>query len=314
MVDPRTLPIAGLIRRCQEHTVHYLRTHELGEDCYCLELFRRAVQEHDERAWAFIYTFYSTEDFLGDHYLLKWVRSWLRGRHGPAIRAAYTEEEIVQEVWLRFMHSEAARTFNFATMSHVMAYLRRLVNNFALDAARRRAPTLVEASTEQDAAGLDLRLRAVPDSHGAMDEAVTHAEAMSTLLEDIVRNVVTNEHERLVFNGYFLEGLPPRRLYALHPGVFAAGEIETTRTRLVRRLRRSPFLLERYVKNVILNDDERLSLVFQHTFVESLPDDELLARFPSLFDSASDLLAAKVRVLEAVRNRPALLQLLAGGA
>ena len=62
----------------------------MGDDRYCLELFRRAVQDGDQGAWAFIYTFYSTEEFLGEHYLLKWVRSWLGGRHGASILASYT--------------------------------------------------------------------------------------------------------------------------------------------------------------------------------------------------------------------------------
>ncbi len=142
-----TASLTYLIERCQEETMRYLRTrrprlrtHVIGDDSFCLELFRRAVQDGDEQAWAFIYTFYSTEEFLGEHYLLKWVRSWINGRHGSVIRGAYTEDEMVQEVWLRLMNSEAARTFNFASMSHLMAFMRRLVNNLALDAARRRVP------------------------------------------------------------------------------------------------------------------------------------------------------------------------------
>ncbi len=310
MSDLSTPPLTYLIERCQEETMRYLRTHVLGDDSYCLELFRRAVQDGDEQAWAFIYTFYSTEDFLGEHYLLKWVRSWLNGRHGSVIRSAYTEEEMVQEIWLRLMHSDAARTFNFVGMSHLMAFLRRLVNNLALDAARRRVPDIVEPSTVDEALGLDYVLGSVPDSHVAIEEDMAHQEAIDRLLREVVEAVLTTRNEWLVFRGYFLEDLPPRKLYTLYPGVFAPGEVETTRTRLARRLRKTPFLLSRYVQVVVLADDERLALVFQHALVEGWPDRLVLDRYPHLFRSQTDVLTAKVRVLQAIRNRPALTQLL----
>jgi len=290
--------------------MRYLRTHVLGDDSFCLELFRRAVQDGDEQAWAFIYTFYSTEEFLGEHYLLKWVRSWINGRHGSVIRGAYTEEEMVQEVWLRLMNSEAAKTFNFASMSHLMAFVRRLVNNLALDAARRRVPEVVEPLTEAEAIGMDFVLRAVPDGNATFEEMMARQEAIDSLLNEVVDGVLTTRNEWLVFRGYFLEDLPPRKLYTLYPGVFFPGEVETTRTRLARRLRKAPFVLNRYVQVVVLEDDERLALVFQHALVDGWPDRLVLDRYPHLFPSQADVLAAKVQVLQAIRNRPALLQLL----
>jgi hypothetical protein len=310
MSDLCSAPLAYLIERCQEETMRYLRTLALGDDSYCLELFRRAIQEGDEQAWAFIYTFYSTEDFLGEHYLLKWVRSWLNGRHGSVIRGAFTEEELVQEVWLRLMHSEAAKTFNFASMSHLMAFVRRLINNLALDTARRRVPEVVEPLTETEALGLDYVLGAVPDTHASVEDSLARQEAMDSLLNEVIDGVLTTKNEWLVFRGYFLEDLPPRKLYTLYPGVFAPGEVETTRTRLARRLRKAPFILNRYVQVVVLADDERLTLVFEHVVVEGWPDRMLLDRYPHLFRDQADLLAAKVQVLQAIRNRPALFQLL----
>ena len=35
--------------------MRYLRTHVLGDDSYCLELFRRAVQDGDEQALSLIH-------------------------------------------------------------------------------------------------------------------------------------------------------------------------------------------------------------------------------------------------------------------
>lgn len=311
MCDLKTVPLAELITQCQAQTLAYLRTKEAGDDRYCLELYRRAVQEGDQRAWAFIYTFYSTEEFLGDHYLLKWIGSWMSGHHGPAIRASYTEEEIVQEIWLRFMRSEAAQQFNFPDMRRLMAYLRRLVNNFIMDAVRRRLPEVVDPRSDQDAAGIDMVLRTVPDSHQAVDQIVLHQEALDALMGEIVGAIVSTPEEWLVFRGYFLDELPPRKLYRLHPGVFAHGQVETIRTRLVRRLRKAPHLLSRYIKIVVLHDDERQRVVFEQALMDGADDSALLDTYPGLFVDALDVLATKIRVVEALRSRPLLLKFLA---
>ncbi len=311
MANLRSLALDQLIQCCHATTVTYLRTRQAGDDSYCLELFRRAVQDHDETAWAFIYTAYSTEEFLGEHYLLKWVRSWLNGRHGAVIRSAFTEDEIVQEVWLRFSSSEAARSFNFETMSQLMSYLRRMVNNFIMDTARRRTPKVIESSTEQEAAHVEQMIRTVPDvrSH-SVDMMMAQHESLEELLREIGDQIISSETEWLVFRGYFLERLPPRKLYGLYPDRFTPGEVEVIRTRLVRRLRKSPFILNRYIQLVVLADDERLSLVLQHAILDGWPDDQLLQRYPTIFPDLADLSAAKVQIVEALHSNPMLLQLL----
>lgn len=309
MTDLSSAPLGELIACCQENTMRYLRTREVSNDCHCLELFRRAVQQGDEGAWAFIYTFYSTEEFLGEHYLLKWVRSWMQGRHGGLIRAANTEEEFIQEVWLRFMHSDAGKSFSFDSMAHLMAFLRRLVNNFALDLTRRRAPLVVEAATEGEAADLEQVIRRVPDSAEDMEAQLTRQESLETLLTAVWIDVVATEHEWIVFQDHFLEGLPPREVYRLHPGMFAKNEVEITRTRLARRMRKAPFLLNHYISLVVLDDNEKLITVFEHAILAGQSDDWLLTRFSALYHSPRELNRAKAAVLNAMRSRPALLHL-----
>jgi hypothetical protein len=300
MVELQSLALDQLIQRCHTMTVSYLRTQQVGDDCYCLELFRRAVQDHDENAWAFIYTTYSTEEFLGEHYILKWVRSWFNGRHGAVIRSAYTEDEVVHEVWLRFAQSEAARSFNFLTMSQLMSYLRRLINNFMMDIARRRSVHVIESSTEQAASHVEQLLRTVPDQADNVERLISDHESLEEMLRQIGDQI----------RGYFLERLPPRKLYHLYPDLFAPGEVEIIRTRLVRRLRKSPFILNRYIQLVVLGDDERLGIVFQRAILDAWPDEQLLHHYPTLFPEPADLLAAKVQIVESLHSNPTVLQLL----
>ncbi len=310
MFEMQSLPLDTLIQQCHAETIRYLRTHQTGNDCYCLEVFRRAMQDHDESAWAFVYTSYSTEEFLGEHYVLKWVRSWFNGRHGAAIRSAYTEEEIVQEVWLRLAQSEAARTFTFESMSQLMGYLRRLINNFMMDVARRRAPRIIESATDHEAAHVEQMIRTVPDRAGDVDSLMAENESLQDLLRQIGDQIIADDHEWLVFRSYFLDRLPPRKLYEAHPGVFGPGEVEVIRTRLVRRLRKSPFILNRYIQLVVLADDERLGVVFQHSLLDGWSDDRLLMSHSTLFSNQADLMAAKVQVVETLHNNPTLAHLL----
>ncbi len=300
------LTVAELVGRCREQTLAYLRSKQMGDDRVCLELFRRAIQDDDQAAWAFIYTWYSTEEFLGEHYLLKWVRAWLNGRHGAAIRAYLTEEEMVQEVWLRFMRSEAARNFTFSDMGHLMAFLRRVVNNYALDVARRKRPELVQQHEEDGGENLDLLLHSLPDRETAIETAIINREAMDQILHEIAGAIILTEQEMIVFRDYFLSELPPRRLYELHPGRFGRGEVEAIRTRLSRRLRKMPYLLLRYIHLVVLEDDERQKVVFSTSLAQGWPDDRVLATYPNLFAHQEDLFEVKVEVLRALSSRPAV--------
>lgn len=300
----RHIPLAELIEHCRAQTSEYLHSRQEGDTTYCLEIFRRAAQEGDEEAWAFIYAFYSTEEFLGGHYLLKWVRSWLNGRHGPAIRLHYTEEEMIQEIWLRFMRSDAAKEFRFKDMRHLMAFLRRLTNNFALDAASRKAPQALHSlNVDQPVNGASTTLSARMDNLGSVAEYVANKEAMASLLRSIVGVLITTDREWWVFRGSFLDELPPRKLYELHPGVFSSGEVETIRRRLVRRLRKSPILLSRYVKLVVLRDDERQNLVFDYALLQGWPNQALVERFPTLFRDRREVAAVRCLVLQALRTR-----------
>src|SRR5260370_16961869 len=52
------LSINELARSCSEETNKFLRQ-SVSNDCYCLELFRRAIVKRDDDAWACIYQQYA---------------------------------------------------------------------------------------------------------------------------------------------------------------------------------------------------------------------------------------------------------------
>jgi len=134
---------------------------------------------------------------------------------------------------------------------------------------------------------------------------------LETLLSVVWIDIVATDREWLVFQDHFLEGLPPRDVYRLHPATFAPNEVEVTRTRLARRMRKAPFLLNLYIRLIVLDDDEKLTTVFQHSILGGASDEWLLARFNGLFHSHAELIQAKTALLRAMQRRPALLELIA---
>jgi hypothetical protein len=50
--------------------------------------------------------------------------------------------------------------------------------------------------------------------------------------------------------------------------------------------------------------------VFEHSILDGWTDEQLLQRYPALFATQADLLAAKVQIVKTLHNNPTLLQLL----
>ena len=72
LVDVRRMPLAQLALQCREETEKFLRR-EPSRDLFCLEIFRRAICDRVQPAWAAVFAQYRGM-------VLAWVR-----RH-PALR------------------------------------------------------------------------------------------------------------------------------------------------------------------------------------------------------------------------------------
>src|SRR6185295_15642499 len=55
--DPRLLTLIDLAHRCAQESDHFFNR-QPHDPHYCFELFRRAIFDHDQRAWELIYTQY----------------------------------------------------------------------------------------------------------------------------------------------------------------------------------------------------------------------------------------------------------------
>jgi hypothetical protein len=126
--QPERLSINELAQRCSEETNKFLKQN-ISNDRYCLEMFRRAIVNRDDDAWASIYQQYAP-------LVLTWVTQHqsaapLLGQDGsgPLVNAAFAK------------FSQAltpAKMENFDSLAAVLKYLKMCVHSVVADEVRLR--------------------------------------------------------------------------------------------------------------------------------------------------------------------------------
>lgn len=217
-VHPLTIDtptIAELARRCHEESAHY-RRHEPYDERPAYELFRRAIVEGSDAAWAAIYAHYAGM-----------VRHWL----------AMSEEndDAVAAVFERFWHAvDAAKFAHFTSLAAILHYLKACAYSVRADGARG-------ARRDGDVTPFDEAIHALAARDNVEDAVCDSADAAHVWR--IVRTVLNDERERQVAYLSYVAGLTPREIYARHGERFAdIAEVYRLKRAVLSRLRRSPRL------------------------------------------------------------------------
>jgi len=178
-----------------------------------LELFRRAMVDGDEAAWAAVFDQYQAL-----------VRTWLGG---PAT------DDLVQETFARLSQAVTAERFvagEFPTLEMLLAYMRRIAINVRINEERR---------AERERRALDAWWK----QHHAMVSSPNPAEDLRHELAEYVLSLVEDEEEQLVLRLTFEFELPPREIVRRYPQVFQdAADVYRVKERLKKRLQRDPRL------------------------------------------------------------------------
>ncbi len=123
---PRDMSLAELAERCGVEMGKYSRK-ETCDDQYCLEIFRRAMLENNERAWEILH-----QRFNG--ILLSWVRCH------PNREAAYrcdSENSYVDRAFRRlWMRTKRNAALEFSTLGGALRFLRMCLNSDIVDTLR----------------------------------------------------------------------------------------------------------------------------------------------------------------------------------
>jgi DNA-directed RNA polymerase specialized sigma24 family protein len=184
------------------------------EDGY--ELFRRAIVEQDEDAWAEIHTRYRS-------LMVAWAH-----HSSAATQVGEHYDDLADQAFARAWAAlSPARFAQFPTLSRLLAYLRTCVMAVAIDCARARG---ARARMYQK---IDLGASMTP-------EQIVLAEMERSDLWEFVSQLAETEQERVVMIETFVFDLPPRNIVARHRDLFAnVTAVYAAKRNLTMRLQRN---------------------------------------------------------------------------
>jgi hypothetical protein len=199
-------------------TNHHERAEQEG-----FALFRRAIVERDEEAWAEAATRYR-------RLLLSWARD-------TCVRMVVNEcyEDIADHALARaWMALSPARFANFPSLGAVLAYLRTCVTAAVVDIAR------AETARERMLGKLEVG-GAVSPEEIVLDD-IERAE-----LWRLVGGLIAGDQERIIVVESFMYDLPPRAILARHPQSFVdIDAVYATKRNLLARLKGNHALREMF--------------------------------------------------------------------
>jgi RNA polymerase sigma factor (sigma-70 family) len=211
-ITPETLTTAELSCLCAQETARYLR-HETTQDCYGLELFRRAISQRDDDAWAAIYERYSGL-----------VRHWL----GSTVEET---DEAVAATFVRFWRAmDAEKVAHFSSLAALLQYLKRCAQATRLDSERA-----VRTRPREEPLSNVVALLPLPDDV----ETVVAAQVEAESLWRTIHSCLEDRQERAIVYLSYVAGLSPREIHHRFGNQFSSmDEVYRIKRRALDRLRR----------------------------------------------------------------------------
>ena len=190
------------------------RRREPADDCYCLEIFRRAMVQHNDQAWSMV------QQCFGEI-----VRIWVRSHTSSDIALLHdTEENYVAQTFSRFWYAVRDQRLEFATLNSALSYLHATLNGLIMDAMR-----------------VHFRSREVSfPEPGLSQEPVAEDSDDNQNLWESLRSLLTDERERRVTYLLYYCGLKPREIVSRFPIEFVdVKEVYRLNQNVIERLRRN---------------------------------------------------------------------------
>jgi DNA-directed RNA polymerase specialized sigma24 family protein len=214
---PKNMSLWALADRCMSEINKYRRG-EASSDQYCLEIFRRAMQEHDDAAW----------DLLVGRFQEFLLAAFRRHPRSEAASRLDSPENYVARVFARFWVAVHDQQVEFTSLGAALRFLRLCLNSAILDMLRAHARRNEMPFPEPDFTG---------------EPAVEDQDDGSELWK-IIRDMLPNERERRLAFLLFHCNLKPREIVRLRPQEFPdVTEVHRMKRNIVDRLARSADLI-----------------------------------------------------------------------
>ena len=216
---PKNMRLPALADRCMSE-INNFRRGEASSDQYCLEIFRRAMLEHDGEAW----------DLLVGRFKEFLLAAFRRHPRCEAATRLDSPENYVANAFARFWVAAAHnRQVTFTSLGAALLFLRLCLNGAILDTLRAHARRN------------ELPL---PELGFAWEPIVVDPEEEGSELWEVIRTMLPNERERRLAFLLFYCNLRPRVIVRLRPQEFPdVNEVHRMKRNIVDRLARNADLI-----------------------------------------------------------------------
>lgn len=219
-VDFQALSLSGISHRCAQESDRFFNRQEY-DPRYCYELFRRAISQRNDQAWARVYAQYQR---LVNHWVERNAAFATSGED-----AVYFVNRAFEKMWLGITPEKFE---TFPDLKSILRYLQMCVHSVLIDFVRQKEYKLLLESVE------DLVVQPGTGETAVEDHIANRLdkEAFWTWLKQQIHH----EKEECVVYGMFVLALKPRELLAQYPSVFEdIKEVYRVKENLMARLRRN---------------------------------------------------------------------------
>lgn len=224
-MDLSNLNISSLAHLCRQATDRYFQ-HAAYDDSYCLELFRRAIEQKDETAW---YVVVNQYDNL--------VRAWIQ-RHQSFSIADEDQDYFVNRsfdnFWSAFSRNPQ-KISNFSNVKSLLQYLKLCTYTAVQEYVERRMHPRHVSHSERPVESIPERI----DTIRSVDDSM-----IAGIVWKYIEDALKTEQERAVAEDFLLHDMKPQEIFSQHPELFTdVTQVRRVKGNLMTRLRRNKHLL-----------------------------------------------------------------------
>ena len=222
-----SLPLAGLSHRCAQETELFFQRMPYEPE-FCFELFRRALVERNQQAYAYLYARYEPL-----------VAGWVERQAGFAAAGeepAYFVNRAFEKMWNAITGEKFSR---FNNLKALLGYLKLCATSAVIDHARARQNTLMNAEYSELALA----------GHAAVSNLEREALLADQRRElwQIINKRLPEEKERVVVYASFVLAMKPAEVQLHYPLLFPdVKDVYRTKQTVLERLRRDPEMARLY--------------------------------------------------------------------
>lgn len=221
--------VPELASRCAEETSKFLQQRVFDEH-FCMELFRRAIIQHDDASWAAIYQQYAS-------LVLTWVTQHqnvglLLNQEGGAslVNAAFAK-------FSQALTPEKMRKFD--SLAALLKYLKLCVHSVVADELRARQTYQREETLET--------IEHEPASADPADDIVASLSVHD--LWQLIQEELNGDDERTLMYLAYVQGMKPGEICLHHRQFFSSvDDVYRIKRNILERLRRSKRLQALFVR------------------------------------------------------------------